>query len=269
VGHWRQAAAPEKVHPKISARTLRRGILGSDDAERHAMTEDEWLSCADPTPMLEFLVGRASKRREYLFGVACCRRVAHLYQGRRFWVGPDGEPYLNRPGEYVELTERLADEPAPLRFGEYGDDCPDGYSDEGHATLAADAALYSCHAERASTYASWAAAATSAGYEDGYEHVQSAPTLPGYATERAIQAELLRCIVGNPFRAVAPDPAWQTPNAVTLARTIPDERRWELLPLLADLLEEEGCGADVSAHCRGPGPHARGCWVVDLVLGKE
>src|SRR5262245_56860845 len=69
----------------------------------------------------------------------------------------------------------------------------------------------------------------------------------------------------NPYRPVAPDPAWQTPNAVTLARTMYDTRDFAALPLLAGLPEEAGCPADVSDHCRGPGPHVRGCWVVDLV----
>ena len=55
-----------------------------------------------------------------------------------------------------------------------------------------------------------------------------------------------------------------------LARTIYDDRRFDLLPILADALEEAGCGdAEILAHCRGPGPHVRGCWAVDLVLGKE
>ncbi len=86
--------------------------------------------------------------------------------------------------------------------------------------------------------------------------------------ESGQQARVVRCLFGNPFRPIQPDPAWQTPNAVTLAQTIYDERRWELLPLLADLLEEVGCPKEVSEHCRAPGPHSRGCWVVDLVLGK-
>lgn len=39
---------------------------------------------------------------------------------------------------------------------------------------------------------------------------------------------------------------------------------------LADALEEAGCDdVDVLTHCRGPGLHVRGCWVVDRVLGKE
>src|SRR5262249_25151265 len=90
-----------------------------------------------------------------------------------------------------------------------------------------------------------------------------------FEAESQHQATILRDIIGNPFRPIRPDPAWQTPNAVVLARTIYEERRWALLPLLADLLEEAGCPREVSDHCRGEGPHARGCWVVDAVLGKE
>jgi hypothetical protein len=57
---------------------------------------------------------------------------------------------------------------------------------------------------------------------------------------------------------------------VSLATGIYDERAFDRLPILADALEEAGCdNADVLAHCRGDGPHARGCWVVDGVLGRE
>ena len=77
-------------------------------------------------------------------------------------------------------------------------------------------------------------------------------------------------IFGNPFRPVTADPRWLTSTAVALARAIYDERAFDRLPILADALEEAGCdNADVLAHCRGDGPHVRGCWAVDLVLGKE
>ena len=81
---------------------------------------------------------------------------------------------------------------------------------------------------------------------------------------------LLRCIFGNPFRPVAFAPHWRSETAVSLATGIYDERAFDRLPILADALEEAGCdNADVLAHCRGDGPHARGCWVVDGVLGRE
>jgi hypothetical protein len=81
---------------------------------------------------------------------------------------------------------------------------------------------------------------------------------------------LFRDIVGNPFRPVAFDPHWRSETAVALAAGIYAERAFDRLPILADALEEAGCDhPDVLAHCRGPGPHARGCWVVDLVLGKS
>jgi hypothetical protein len=83
----------------------------------------------------------------------------------------------------------------------------------------------------------------------------------------------IRDIFGNPFRPVAVDPDWLTWNGGTvpkLAQAIYDQRRFQDLPILADALEEAGCtNADILNHCRQPGEHVRGCWVVDLVLGKE
>jgi hypothetical protein len=241
------------------------------------MTEQQWLACADPGPMLNYLRGKATKRQECLFGVACCLRVAHLYEGRLFWALADGEPYLPHPSEFIERTERRAEQPASVRFGEYGEDCPEGYSDEGHATFAADAALYSANAERASTYAAWAAAVTSAGHEEDYGLVGIARALPGYAVERAAQSDLLRCIIANPFHPVTISPAWQTPQVVALAQAAYDQRELPAgtldtarLAVLADALEDTGCmDRTVLSHLRGPGPHARGCRVVDLLLGKS
>ncbi|MBN9521356.1 hypothetical protein J0H58_23015 [bacterium] len=68
----------------------------------------------------------------------------------------------------------------------------------------------------------------------------------------------------NPF-----DPSWRTEAAVALARGMYESRDFAPMPVLADALDDAGCAdADILAHCRGPGPHVRGCWVVDLVLGK-
>lgn len=98
-------------------------------------------------------------------------------------------------------------------------------------------------------------------------------TQGGVRTIEAVQCDLIRDIAGNPFQFPKVDPARLTWNDCTvrkLAQTIYDERRYDSLPVLADALEEAGCGdAAILAHCRGPGPHVRGCWVVDLLLGKE
>jgi hypothetical protein len=88
--------------------------------------------------------------------------------------------------------------------------------------------------------------------------------------ERAGQIPLVREIFGNPFRPVSIDTSWLTPDVVRLAQNIYDERSSSNLPKLADALEGAGCKTkDVLQHCSQPAEHVRGCWVVDLILGKE
>jgi hypothetical protein len=83
------------------------------------------------------------------------------------------------------------------------------------------------------------------------------------------QAESLRDIFGNPFRLATLDRSWLTSTVTSLAQAIYDDRAFDRLPILADALEDAGCtDQDILAHCRGGGEHVRGCWVVDLLLGK-
>jgi hypothetical protein len=84
------------------------------------------------------------------------------------------------------------------------------------------------------------------------------------------QARLLCDILGRPRSLARPHPRWLTPEAVAIARAIYDVRVFYDLPILGDALEDAGCDdADVLAHCRAETPHVRGCWVLDLVLGKS
>jgi hypothetical protein len=84
------------------------------------------------------------------------------------------------------------------------------------------------------------------------------------------QSNLLRDVFGNPFHSVSLDPAWITPLVKGLALSIYDDRNFTDLPILADALEEAGCtNADILQHCRGPGPHVRGCWSLDLILCRK
>ena len=86
----------------------------------------------------------------------------------------------------------------------------------------------------------------------------------------AAQCDLIRDIAGDPFRPIVPDARWRTNNVLALARGVYDDRAFDRLPILADAMMDAGCEDDlIIEHCRGEGPHVRGCWVVDLVLGKE
>ena len=91
-----------------------------------------------------------------------------------------------------------------------------------------------------------------------------------FAAERAVLSGLVRDIFGNPFRPVVFSSDWRTDTAVSLARTMYESREFGAMPILADALQDAGCdNTDILDHCRGDGPHVRGCWVVDLVLSKS
>jgi hypothetical protein len=141
------------------------------------------------------------------------------------------------------------------------------------------AAVAVCHAARtarkdsAADFAVTIDAAAAAGLAAAWDRTdEGAAWEEARATESRGQADLLRCIFGDVFRQVRIDAAWLTWNAgtvVKLARTIYDEGRWGDLPVLADALMEAGCQDEtILEHCR-KGPHAKGCFVIDALLGKS
>jgi hypothetical protein len=222
------------------------------------MTEAEWLACTDPKSMLEFLLDKASDRKLRLFACACCRRIWQLLSDER-----------SRGA--VEAAERFVDGKAQKNEWRRAAFQANAVSEKLHAKAISE----ETHASKASYYAAaaallltvknisprgsadWAAAAT-------YFHLGST-----MAIQEAAQARLLRCIAGNPFRPVTFYPDWGTDTAVVLARQMYDAREFSAMPILGDALQDAGCdNEDVLNHCRGPGSHVRGCWVVDLVLGK-
>jgi hypothetical protein len=104
----------------------------------------------------------------------------------------------------------------------------------------------------------------------GFNVAPSGEVTYGRPDEALFQKALLRDVVGPlPFRALCLDSRLVSTNVHDLAHTIYDERAFDRLPILADALMDAGCDdADILGHCRSEGPHVRGCWVVDLVLGK-
>lgn len=228
------------------------------------MTETEWLSCADPKPMLRFLSAQAGDRKLRLFACACCRRI---------WPALTDER-CRRAVEVRELYE-------------------DGMASEFDLAAAQDAARAARHELRyplryvenaeslPESAPAWAAGAASNAVNGNYHPIaylaaraaaclSTAPWKDAVAAETGALCPILRDIVGNPFRPLVADPVWLTSTVVALAGAMYHARAFDRLPILADALEDAGCdNVDVLAHCRGAGPHVQGCWVVDLLLGKH
>jgi hypothetical protein len=247
------------------------------------MTGADWLTCDDSGPMLEHLRGETSTRKLRLFAVACCRHIWHLLEEQR-------------SRDAVEVVERIAD-------GLCGEDELRSASEQ--AGEAAEAAHWENRAGTIQTAAEAAAMASTevmsldlairlaetvaeaAGDEATDEAWEATWTTPGktneerWAVHEAIYrqaeakessrlADLLRDIFGNPFRPVELDPGWLAPNVVMLAQRIYEDRAFDRMPELADALGAAGCKvAEILSHRRQLGEHVRGCWVVDLILGRE
>jgi hypothetical protein len=239
------------------------------------MTEAEWLSCTDPTPMLEFLRGKASDRKLRLFAVGCCRRVFHLARDQASRNALEaGERYADG---LATDEERQAACNATLLKG-VGPESPlNAWEADYESTSAIGWAAVRDAFEAAARAPRHAAAATIVGsvpdpirFTEAEEEMWTEPALVAYRAERAWQSDLLRDIIGNPFRVLKTKRPWQKAKVVKLAQSIYDDRAFDRMPILADALEDAGCqDADILAHCREPGQHVRGCWVVDLLLGKE
>jgi hypothetical protein len=225
------------------------------EREESGMTEAEWLAATDPRWLLEHLGRKAHSRKLRLFAVACCRRA---------WEQIQDETCRRA----VEVAERYADRQASNQEREQ-------VSRAVAARCAPRVSTFlnlTYHVVRGTRYTFVMAyiAAARANWI-----VTGSPGSEGPATEAesVAQCHLLRDIYGNPFRPVALDPAWLAWNGGTvrkLAQAVYDERAFERLPVLADALEEAGCtNAAALSHCRQPAEHVRGCWVVDLLLGKK
>jgi hypothetical protein len=212
------------------------------------MTEQEWLECRDPAPVLSFLGERASKHQCRYFIAACCRRIWHLLPEASRRAVEVGERYAGGRATYAELREAAE-----------GALTPDAPAEA--AALAAVASAWTHH--RTAIEAAACAARAVARAADPENEDDPDPA------EQAEQCRLLREVFGNPFRPVALDAAWLTWNDAVVPRVaqgIHERRSFEELPVLADALTEAGCGEEsILAHCRQPGGHVPGCWVVEAL----
>jgi hypothetical protein len=227
------------------------------------MTEAEWLDCSDPDQMAAYLEDTASPRKLRLLCCACARHVWDLLE-------------TDALRQAVELFERFADGAASeeaVRAATGTTHPLMNYLDEMFARL-----------PRERTWAAAYAVNFAMGNVPGYRYRKALEFFifaAGSTDEaRAIQVNLIREVVGNPFRPSALPCAyrsWEEGIIVNLATAIYEERSLpagtldqERLRILADALEEAGCTDDtLLTHLRSPGPHVRGCWAVDLILDNS
>jgi len=223
------------------------------------MTEAEWLKCDDPGFMLDHLEGRTTDRKLRLFAVACCRRIWHLFDDERSRTA-------------VEMTERYADGIADTNAYHSAMEAASLVDQEqgtGEPTPATAAWLIAYYPPFDAAYTCGITSVLAdkeslKSRADWWEtHVKEGED------EAKSQISLMRCIFGNPFRPVILDPAWLTPIVSERAQRIYDERVFDQMPLLAEALQATGCDdPEILNHCRNASEHAKGCWVIDLLLGK-
>jgi hypothetical protein len=244
--------------------------LGWDWGQRGiAMTEQEWLEYTDPLPMLEFVKGKASDRKLRLFAVACCRRIWYHDQQHEHGDGINsaivtGESFADG------LIGKKALRRAASLIGGVG----------AYSSMASRANVKGAILEEAA-FNTAVGAVKHAGDFFAFIAIHDWFTLDNRVIFRAAresesgtQSAILRDIFANPFHPKPTlDPAilhWNDGTIPKMVGAIYQGRAFDQLPILADALEEAGCVDNkVLAHCRQPSIHVRGCWVVDLVLGKE
>jgi hypothetical protein len=221
---------------------------------KKTMTEEKWLAATNPLPLLMHVKRQGpglrsprGRRKFRLFACACVERVrAAIGSGPLAAAVAAAERFASGEIDYMEV----ADAWQAIKWPE-----PQAYPQSLYTNL-----WRVCHGNTWVAVKVW--------------RWTSQPDLDQFRgntpkDEKLYQTALVRDIFGNPFRPVAFDPRWRSAAVVGLAEAVYADREFDRLPVLADALEEAGCDhADVLAHCRGGGPHARGCWVVDGILGK-
>jgi hypothetical protein len=198
------------------------------------MTEAEWRAATDPTPMLEFLKNKATARKLWRYTLGCGEPTE---VDPRFFLAAELHSEGGRSEQFLQFLAN-------------------------HGLSELQVAWVNAYrmAENAPATSDWPALR--------WLRRAFTPSASRYPVGE-VQAGLLRDIFGNPFRSVTTNPTWLTFNVVALAEGIYADRAFDRLPILADALQDAGCAnPEVLSHCRDGGVHVRGCWVVDLLLGK-
>jgi hypothetical protein len=199
------------------------------------MTEAEWLTCENPDLLEDFLTHvQRNERKLRLYACACCRRAWHLFADQRCQAA-------------VAVAERFSD----------------GLVDYDELATASDSAFDAMKELGNEDIGAWAATCVTC-------HDLDYILFGDMINDSAERLALLGDVFGNPFRPVSCDSGWRTPAILAMAHTAYESDDFSFLSALADALEDAGCtDRAILDHLRGSGPHVRGCWAIDLILGKQ
>jgi hypothetical protein len=212
--------------------------------------EDTWRAATNPRAMFELIQSKWTDRKLRLFGCGCCRAMWSV-------LGDESR-------RVIETAERYAD----------GVASPEEIN---RAATRANRSLIELDELDAGEFTSNKHYYGALAVETTISVLLSPPTIEGVRNlgewlpdGARTKAELLRDLFGNPFHSVSVDPQWRTAAVVGIAQGIYRSGDFSALPVLADALEEAGCAdEEILSHCRLPGRHVRGCWVIDAVLGEQ
>src|SRR5262245_5923205 len=242
------------------------------------MTEADWLTGTNFTVHVQYVCGQLTARRQRLLAAGFCRAVKHLFDHPDLSAAlPVIEDYadgLAPAAELEKVRQRCrviaveANNAANTAVEKGTKDQLKHWLRHELAWTVAFAATGPVPVADVGTRA--AAAAVQA--RTGAELMAPVPQdeFDAATAEQAlVMREVVWEVVGNPFRTVMFSPSWRTNTAVTLARQMYQSREFSAMSILADALQDAGCANDdMLNHCRNPGEHIRGCWVLDCVLGK-
>jgi hypothetical protein len=262
--------------------------------KRRPLSEQEWLTAESPYLLIQHLhqhlnISRVpgGQRRLRLFRCACCRAVWDLF-----------DDDLCR--QAVELSERYADRAASRAQLKAVHDGVEELAQAARQQMGEASRHYAATDgvwkttfvwQEITSAAQWTA---STRFDPRVTHIVTMSTqlarawLAGESPasseaanvrqqQERMQTQLLQDIFGNPFHSVTVDPSWLTPTVKNLATASYEQRSspgGELdatsLAVLADALEEAGCADQaILGHLRGPGPHVRGCHILDEILRRS
>jgi hypothetical protein len=206
-------------------------------------SEKEWLSCDEPPKLMAALLDRNPNTTDRKIRLYACA-AARLYLSTH----PADVCYHDALAVAERFVEGSATAEELQRAGREAEECYQPTADNIDLQIVRHAAYLRTRGD-----------SDSVRYATSYS-----------SFDEKTNSLFFRCIFGNPFRPVSFCEEWRTDTAVALARQMYESREFGAMPILADALQDAGCdNEDILSHCRGDGPHVRGCWVVDLVLGKE